>query len=222
MQVNVNQGDFEAARHCLREMAGRGLQPSGVMYSQLLGMCIRLPPLEARAAVTETWAEMTARGVEPTLSCWNARIRVELQGEPEWRELLGTALQTMAAAGLQPQADTFNSVMAAAMAATEPLVAVRMFNALVEAGIFPDKVSYSTLMSAFGYLQQLDTAESVFERLRAGSDNDVIASNALIAILADAGRMDDARRVMRDLVPVCRANRRVQVCSLSPYLLLCV
>jgi pentatricopeptide repeat protein len=211
VQVHVERGDWDAAKGCFASLLETGVQPSGTMYSQLLGMCTKLPTLEARrAAVLETWAEMQDRAVAPTVSCWNARLRILLQGDLQWYNRLQDALHEMRAAGLQPHADTFNAVMSAAMGSTDPMTAVNVFNQLVASGLQPDKVSYTTLMVAFGYLGQLDAVTSVFENLDVSGENDIVASNALVAILAEAGRLNDARVVMRDLVPACRQSGRVQ------------
>ena len=97
-------------------MVAAGAALNATSYCQFLRLAALQPTLALRQhAATATWRAMVEAGVAPTTECYNAMLAVSLVGDPMCRERALEAVQEMRSAGLRVRADTFNTIMAAAV-----------------------------------------------------------------------------------------------------------
>ncbi|KAJ3084971.1 hypothetical protein HK102_000439, partial [Quaeritorhiza haematococci] len=71
-------------------------------------------------------------------------------------------------------------------------VATRIFNDMIEDGIQPDRITYTTLINGHFRAHWYDEAERLFEMMKSSMTPDVIAYTTMIAVYMSAGKYDRA------------------------------
>lgn len=103
-----------------------------------------------------------------------------------------------AGAGVAPSVDTFNTLMAAAVAAGECPLALDVYARLRRAGLRADGLTHTILIQAHGRMGQVAEAAAAFEALLRdrSAAPDLRAYNALVDALARNGDMAAAERML--------------------------
>jgi pentatricopeptide repeat protein len=103
----------------------------------------------------------------------------------------------MQSQGVAPTADTFNTLMAAAVAAGQHQLALDLSARLLAAGLRP-ALTYTTLIAAHGRLGQVAAAAEAFEALLRdrSAAPDLRAYNAMVDALARNADMPAAERML--------------------------
>lgn len=97
---------------------------------------------------------------------------------------------------------------------TGGMQAVTLFQQLEAAGLQPDAKSYTALMKAFQEAGDLERAQRAYSAAAASGQANLVATNALVDVLVDAQRLQDAARVVQTLQRrVVKGGGDVQVCA---------
>eukprot|EP00887_Chlorella_sp_A99_P001891 scaffold18.g1891.t1 len=215
LRGHVQAGDLVAAGALLAAMRAAGVRPNCVTYSTLIDGHARAGRLgEARALLDE----MAAAGERPSAVTYNSLLRGLARGgggggdgaasasgtgaggaTPDGLRAALELLGEMQAAGVAPSTDTFNTLMAAALEAGEPRLAVALHVRLARAGLRPDGCTYTVLIQAQARLGRPLQALALFEALQgdAGAQLDLPAYCALTDALARVGDMAAAERLLK-------------------------
>jgi hypothetical protein len=78
--------------------------------------------------------------------------------------------------------------------------AVTLFSRLVADGLQPNAISYTTLMKAHQEAGALAAAEAAFTTAQAEGHANIVATNALVDVLVDGRRLQEAQGVLEQLV----------------------
>lgn len=84
-------------------------------------------------------------------------------------------------------------------AARVSMQAVTLFQQLEAGGLQPDAKSYTALMQAFQEAGDLEGAQRAYSAAAAAGSANLVATNALVDVLVDAQRLQDAARVVQTL-----------------------
>lgn len=200
---HVRANDMAAAQRVLDAMLAAGEAPNAITYNSLL----RGYASAAAASVGVSTASRREGGAAAALLFSGssgsggegvAAAPATAQGRPSALAASLQLLQDMQAQGVSPTADTFNTLMAAAVRAEEPALAVEMHTRLRRAGLRPDALTYTTLIKAHGRLGRLADVAAAFESLLRdrSAAPDLRAYNAMVDALARNGDMGAAERML--------------------------
>ncbi|EFN58087.1 hypothetical protein CHLNCDRAFT_34493 [Chlorella variabilis] len=217
----VQAGQLAAAETVLGDMAAAGVQPSCVTYTTLVDGHVRAGDMQAARRLVQA---MRAAGQAPNALTYNTLLRgyaaqaasasaaaagdggggaaapgsVPPAGEPAALAAALALLRDMQGQGVAPTADTFNTLMAAAVAAGQFQLALDLAGRLAAAGLRPDGLTYTTLIHAHGRLGQASAAAAAFEALLRdrSAAADLRAYNALVDALARNADMPAAERML--------------------------
>ena len=206
MQLYVMRQDIDGAEACLVRMQGAGAHPTAYTFTKLITLYADvLQPVEAKSAAANVRRQMLAQNVVPTVTYFNAMLRITLRDSRDVMSQASAAIVEMRRCGLEPTVDTCNTVMAGAMAQDDPIVSVTVFTMLTQQGMLPDAVTYTTLMAAIE--GQMVERERVFKKIK---DPDIVAYRAIIALYAKGGRIPDACRLLDRMKDICKQEGRKQ------------
>jgi leucine-rich PPR motif-containing protein len=184
----VRAGDMAAARRKFVAMRAAGQAPNALTYNSLL---------RGYASEAATAAAAADGGGQRDVAAVLAAQSSGAGPQGALSEALGL-LRDMSAAGVAPTTDTFNTLMAAAVAAGEPRLALELGTRLRGAGLRPDALTYTTQIQAHGRLGQVGEAMATFQALvrDRSAAADLAAYSAAVDALARNGDMAAAERML--------------------------
>lgn len=197
--------DARSARATFDEMQRAGVEPAAATWSGLVDAYARCGrTADARAALAAMLRAVPLRGPGESRSAASAASAVlrclAAGGGPDaLRDALRLLRELHDAPGLPPpETDAFNTLMAAAVAAGEPALALDLRQQMAASGQHLDALTYTTLIMAHSMLGCLPDAVATFEALARdpGAALDLPAYNAMVHALARAGEMAAAESML--------------------------
>ena len=176
-----------------------GLTPDVQCYNKVIASCARarLPEL------AEDWLrKMSDAGVSPDLISFSSVISAYAKfGRPDHAQRL---LRQMLIAGIVPDVVTYNSLLEARVRAGQLYQAAALLRQMErddETNIKPDTVSYTIVLAAFGKRGDARRAMECFLRMNEqGVTADLGCYNAILRVLANAGKMKKAREILAQML----------------------
>eukprot|EP00892_Ulva_mutabilis_P008970 jgi/Ulvmu1/6445/UM003_0075.1 len=200
IQVHIEAKQLPAVRAVMREMRNHGVKLGPVTVCQLLKSCeLEASQVAAKAAAVAVWKLVLVTQAELSAECYNTMLSIVLRGDPDFVAHAMEAMSEMRTRGLRPRTDTFNTIMQAAIDNADFLQAVTLFQQLEAEGLQPDAKSYTIVMKAFQEAGQLGRAQRAYSLAAAAGHANIVATNALVDVLVDAQRLQDASRVVQTL-----------------------
>lgn len=211
----VRAGDLRAALRTLDAMSAAGEAPTVVTYNTLLrGYAAAIGASHAGEGGGSEPSVQQEKLAEGSLRLPGAQQQQAQQG-PAGGKVTQYGLQQafelldgMQRRGVAPTTDTFNTLMAAAVAGGRPLLAVQLYSRMQGLGLRPDTLTYTTLLKAYSRSDQVQQALSVFEDLCSDANValDVAAYNAAVHMLCRAGEMRAAERMAEKAAGMAQAK----------------
>jgi len=209
----VRAGRLEDAEALVGDAKGVGARLGVEFWTALVDGAARARGPAAAASVVARMRDQ--EGVSPNAVTFNALLRAHcappprVDGEggadgapsrPTKSALAGVlaTLASMGASGVRPGVDTYNTLMAGALARGAPSAVPRLFRAARAAGRAPDVLSWTTLIAALARLGRPDDAVAAFSAMESSSRLTVADGPALAALVDALARSPAA-------VPAARA-----------------
>ncbi|XP_002963945.2 pentatricopeptide repeat-containing protein At1g09900 [Selaginella moellendorffii] len=186
---------FSEALAVLDVMAERGCIPPAIVYNQLIDGLCKAGKVEEAFELSTT---MVKNGCSPTLYTYNSLINgLCLQGKTdEARDFL----QEMADSGYNPDVVTYTVLINSLRRDGNFRAAVDVFDEMVsKGGCVPDRASYMPLLIGLCKEGCVQLVQEFLEKHRARLDLGSFFHNLLISTLSKHGKLDDARKVFREL-----------------------
>lgn len=187
----VRLGHRKEAINFFKQMLQEGFEPDEFTFSNILQACGSPADLEQGRNVHEM---IVGAGYESDVHVATALIRMYFQcgslldGRHVFDRMQSRNIFTWTAmvTGYAQEGDSEE--------------AARLFFAMLQEGVKPDKVMYLGLLNAFQNHEQLDLGREVHAHVvDAGVVADVCVGNALISMYARCGSMEDALQVFNDM-----------------------
>mmetsp|Transcript_10079 Transcript_10079/g.28942 ORF Transcript_10079/g.28942 Transcript_10079/m.28942 type:complete len:760 (+) Transcript_10079:484-2763(+) len=200
--------NLKLAMSLLQTMDEQQVEGDVVTYTSLLKACQTCASAEQATAILQLMAE---RGVDPNVKTYTTAISAFTRAG-DWERAM-ELFDDMEEAGVEADIHAYNSLLSACAAAGSWHKARDVFNAIRRRGVQPDVRSYNAFMSALERCEQPDRGLQLLSRMESSEGRksgdgqepmpditpNLVTYNTLLSCLGKAKRLEDARRVLRQM-----------------------
>ncbi|KAG5549722.1 hypothetical protein RHGRI_014879 [Rhododendron griersonianum] len=195
MEAYGRGGQYNKAEATFRRMQSSGPEPSAVTYQIILKIFVEGNKFEAAEEIFESLLNDKSSPLRPDQKMFH--MMIYLFGKARNYEKARKMNALMAERGVQRSTVTYNSLMSFERSYKE---VSNIYDEMQRAGVRPDVVSYTLLISAYGKARREEEALAVFEEmLDAGVRPTQKAYNILLHSFALSGMVEQARIVFKSM-----------------------